>query len=144
MCGAETLSLEEQLYLWGIGENAHVDPLSLVEIPIRQKVNHRLFVVIRPGGLVHIKAILFKAGCVDLAEIRVFCKIRRRFAQIVEAAPNILSETEGPVAVGDNSMFGISGSPVGRAVSERGALQVVKGKKPVGKWKMIDAAALYG
>ena len=74
---AEKLLLKEELYLWGIGIDPHIDKLPLIKIPVGKDMNHRSGFVVGPCRLVHIEGIFFKTGCVYLSKIRIFGKIWR-------------------------------------------------------------------
>ena len=139
-----TLSLIEEFHFRGIGEDTYIDQLAFIEIPVRQEMYHRFFLIIGPFCLIQVECVFWKAGSIDLSEIRIFGKIWGWLAQIIKAGPEVLSKAELAVAVCDNRVLGIFRSPVCRTVSESRTLQVIKCQKTVGKRKMIDAAALYG
>ncbi len=126
-----------------VAAHAHVNLLSLIEIPIGEEVQNRLFWV-RPGGLEHIKAVLLEACGVQHAKIGVLGVIGRGFTQVILPCPDKLAQGEGRVAVVLDAVIYALGAPTGGAVAQGRGLHVVIRQHGLPEREAVDASALYG
>ena len=102
---AKAYTVQKQLHKGRVGTNPHIDQLSFIKIPIRKKMYHRRFPVIRPRRLPHIIGILRETGGIDLPEIRILRMIGRRLADIVKSRPEELSEGKCRIPVKCHTLF---------------------------------------
>ena len=138
---AQGFAIEEQLRRRSVGHDRHVDHLAGVPVPMDADMDHGL---VRPQGFEEIPVILGENSRVHHAEIAGTGMVRRRLADVVDAAPQVLSQGVVAVQVFDDHLRHIPGAPGGGAVAQRGALQIVIGEDGRAHREAIDAAAGHG
>ena len=132
----------DQLHLGQVGQNAHIDHLAGVKVPVGQQVQHGLFLPGVPACLIGVEIILGKPGGIHQAKIAVLGVIGRRLADVVNAAPQELSQLIGVQLVGGDAGLVALRAPAGAAVAQAGALLIVVHQQRLGQGEVIDAPAL--
>ena len=140
--GSYGISIIKQLDFRCIGAYPDIHRKSLIEIPVRENMYKRSLTVICPLSPEHICTVFGKACGIVLSEVGILRAVRRRLSNIVKACPDKLTGTIFGIPVLNNALFGVLCTPSGTAVSKRGALLIIIGKKRFFKRKMINTAAL--
>ncbi|MNP80086.1 hypothetical protein D3C76_1780790 [compost metagenome] len=66
---ANRLAVELQLNLRRVAAHAYINDLTRAEIPVREQVNHRTFLIIRPSRLVDVIGVFRERCCIQLSKI---------------------------------------------------------------------------
>ena len=135
-------SVQEKLYPRRIGTNSDIYRLTLVEIPVRENMNERSLLIVRPLCAENVRAVFRESRGVVLTEIGILRAVRGRLSDVVESTPDELTRAEFRVPVLYNALLGVLRAPAGAAISDRGALLVIVREYGLREREVIYAAAL--
>ena len=108
-------SVEEELCGCGICHDRHIDHLARIPVPVHADMYHG---ILRPERPVQIPEVLGEDGGIHCAKVAAAGMIGRRFADIVDARPDILTQRIGAVQVVNDHFRKILRSPGGFAVAQ--------------------------
>ena len=135
-------SVQEKLHPRRIGTNSDIYRLTLVEIPVRENMNERSLLIVRPLCAENVRAVFRESRGVVLTEIGILRAVRGRLSDVVESTPDELTRAEFRVPVLYNALLGVLRAPAGAAISDQGALLVIVREYGLREREVIYAAAL--
>ena len=141
LLSSEARPVYQELHLLRIRADAKVNLLSLVEIPVREHMHHRVLLHIRPRRLPDIKGILGESRRINDAEVGILRVVRGGLSDVIKSGPEELAHGKLQIAVNRHAVLHALGSPARHRVSECRALFVLIGENSRLQREMVDPAA---